>query len=78
MQKTACVCFIDHQWSDGYVSRDIGATLYRETENKSAIFDISCRGTSYCYSFGREEFLRCCHKYNVEFIIPVVYEQCEG
>lgn len=65
MQQTAVVCFIDYNWSDGGVTRDVAATVYR-----NGIFDISCRGTSYAYSFDRDMFIQCCRKYNVEFIIP--------
>ncbi len=77
MQKTAVVCFIDYGWADGEVTRDVAATVYRapiswkERNRGDEIFDISCRGTSYCYSFNREMFLECCQKYNVEFIVPV-------
>jgi hypothetical protein len=66
MQKTGVICFIDYNWSDGGVTRDVAATVYR-----NGCFDISCRGTSYAYSFDREMFILCCHKYNVEFIVPV-------
>lgn len=70
MQKTGVVCFIDHTWSDGAVTRDIAATVFAGTIGGDEIYDISCRGTSYCYSFNRQMFLECCQKYNVEFIIP--------
>ncbi|CAB4211705.1 hypothetical protein UFOVP1419_8 [uncultured Caudovirales phage] len=76
MKKTAVVCFIDYVWMDGAVTRDVAATIFNSNISGNDVFDISCRGTSYAYTWSASSFIKCCQKYNVEFIIPVVYEQC--
>ena len=74
MKIMACVCFVGYAWPDGDVTRDVGATIYWGSRGENEVYDISCRGTSYAYVFSREDFIACCQKYNVEFIVPEVIQ----
>lgn len=73
------VCFVDHRWVDGEISRDICKCTY-SAEYEDFVFGV--RGTQYggVYSFSLEDpgnwdeekklFLSECQRMNVEWIVP--------
>ena len=60
MQKSSIVCIVDYNFA-----RDVAQTLCREGD-----YQICVRGMGYIWTDKKEEFLKDCKAYNVEFVVP--------
>lgn len=69
-QKTPVICIVDFRWQDGDATRDIACTLFHVCHDDSNTYQIGARGISYVYAWEREDFVRHCAKYNVEWLEP--------
>jgi hypothetical protein len=60
MQKSSIVCIVDYNFA-----RDVAQTLC-----KCGDYQICARGIGYLWAENKEEFLKYCEMYNVEFVVP--------
>lgn len=66
-REQSVICIVDYERS----MRDIGRTMYRCHGNEE-YWEVGARGTGYIIAFERDEFIRACRAFNVEFLDPAM------